>query len=224
MAAKNNNKTAWIIVIIAVIILAVIAIVTTIFFGNNPEKTIDETFAALKEGNMDALNKYITEEEIDASLENEIMTGLIDASADTTEDEELTKACFIQLEWKINETERDGNTAVVNVDITNKDFSKVVGEVFSEMLAQAFSSTFTGREMTEEDITNLFKEKIEEVTDTTTATEEINLVKENGIWKFTNSDELVKILLPGLSEKVDELENSLDGSYDTDNEYNDSGI
>ena len=224
MATKNGNKRAWIIAIIAIVVIAVVAIVATIFFGNNPEKTIDETFTALRDGDMDVLNKYITSEEKDKSIENEIMAGLTDTSASETEEEELTKACFTQLAWKINETKIDGKSAVVNVDITNKDFSKVVEEVFSEMLAQAFSSAFTGEEMTEEKIGNLFQEKIEKETETTTATEEINLVKENGIWKFSNSDELVKILLPGLSEKVDELENSLGGSYDTDNEYNDSGI
>lgn len=66
--AVKNNKLAWIIVIIAVVVIAVVATVTTIFFSNNPEKTIDETFTALKEGNMDVLNKYITSEEKDTSL------------------------------------------------------------------------------------------------------------------------------------------------------------
>ena len=61
MAAKNN-KLAWIIVIIAVVVIAVIAIVATILFGNNPEKTIDETFTALKEGNMDVLMEYTSTE------------------------------------------------------------------------------------------------------------------------------------------------------------------
>ena len=51
----------------------------------------------------------------------------------------MLDSCFSQLEWKIAETKKDGDTAVVTVDITNKDFSNVMQEIFSEMMAQAFA-------------------------------------------------------------------------------------
>ena len=227
MAAKNNNKLAWIIVIIAVIIIAIVAIVATIFFGNNPEKTIDETFTALKEGNMDVLEKYTSTEGTDTSLENELAEGLTEGT-NSTENTELEKemldSCFSQLEWKIAGTKKDGDTAVVTVDITNKDFSNVMQEIFSEMMAQAFASAFTGQEMTEEDTMKLMKEKIDEVTATTTNTEEINMVKEDGIWKFSDSAELANMLLPGFSSGLESMQDSFSESYGLDSEYNDSGL
>ena len=226
MAAKNN-KLAWIIVIIAVVIIAVIAIVATILFGNNPEKTIDETFTALKEGNMDVLMEYTSTEGTDNSFTNELTEGLTNAT-DSTENTELEKemldSCFIQLEWKIAETKKDGDTAVVTVDITNKDFSNVMQEIFSEMMAQAFASAFTGQEMTEEDTMQLMKEKIDEVTATTTNTEEINMVKEDGIWKFSNSDELANMLLPGFASGLESMQDSINDSFGLDSEYNDAGL
>ncbi len=226
MAAKNN-KLAWIIVIIAVVIIAVIAIVATILFGNNPEKTIDETFTALKEGNMDVLMEYTSTEGTDNSFTNELTEGLTNGT-DSTENTELEKemldSCFSQLEWKIAETKKDGDTAVVTVDITNKDFSNVMQEIFSEMMAQAFASAFTGQEMTEEDTMQLMKEKIDEVTATTTNTEEINMVKEDGIWKFSNSDELANMLLPGFASGLESMQDSINDSFGLDSEYNDAGL
>lgn len=226
MAAKNN-KLAWIIVIIAVVIIAVIAIVATILFGNNPEKTIDETFTALKKGNMDVLMEYTSTEGTDNSFTNELTEGLTNGT-DSTENTELEKemldSCFSQLEWKIAETKKDGDTAVVTVDITNKDFSNVMQEIFSEMMAQAFASAFTGQEMTEEDTMQLMKEKIDEVTATTTNTEEINMVKEDGIWKFSDSDELANMLLPGFSSGLESMQDSINDSFGLDSEYNDAGL
>lgn len=226
MAAKNN-KLAWIIVIIAVVIIAVIAIVATILFGNNPEKTIDETFTALKKGNMDVLMEYTLTEGTDNSFTNELTEGLTNGT-DSTENTELEKemldSCFSQLEWKIAETKKDGDTAVVTVDITNKDFSNVMQEIFSEMMAQAFASAFTGQEMTEEDTMQLMKEKIDEVTATTTNTEEINMVKEDGIWKFSNSDELANMLLPGFASGLESMQDSINDSFGLDSEYNDAGL
>ena len=226
MAAKNN-KLAWIIVIIAVVIIAVIAIVATILFGNNPEKTIDETFTALKKGNMDVLMEYTSTEGTDNSFTNELTEGLTNGT-DSTENTELEKemldSCFSQLEWKIAETKKDGDTAVVTVDITNKDFSNVMQEIFSEMMAQAFASAFTGQEMTEEDTMQLMKEKIDEVTATTSNTEEINMVKEDGIWKFSNSDELANMLLPGFASGLESMQDSINDSFGLDSEYNDAGL
>ena len=225
--AANNNKLAWIIVIIAVVVIAVVAIVATILFGNNPEKTIDETFTDLKEGNMDVLLEYTSTEETDNSFENELTEGLINGT-DSTENTELEKeilnSCFSQLEWKIAETKKDGDTAVVTVDITNKDFSNVMQEIFSEMMAQAFASAFNGQEMTEEDTMKLMKEKIDEVTATTTNTEKINMVKEDGIWKFSDSDELANMLLPGFSSRIESMQDSINDGYGLDSEYNDSGL
>ena len=224
MAAKNKNKLAWIIVIIAVVVIAVIAIVATILFGNNPEKTIDETFTALKKGNMDVLMEYTSTEETDNSFTNELTEGLTSGTENTELEKEMLDSCFSQLEWKIAETKKDGDTAVVTVDITNKDFSNVMQEIFSEMMAQAFASAFTGQEMTEEDTMQLMKEKIDEVTATTTNTEEINMVKEDGIWKFSNSDELANMLLPGFASGLESMQDSINDSFGLDSEYNDAGL
>lgn len=97
-------------------------------------------------------------------------------------------------------------------------------EIFSEMMAQAFASAFTGQEMTEEDTMQLMKEKIDEVTATTTNTEEINMVKEDGIWKFSDSDELANMLLPGFSSGLESMQDSINDSFGLDSEYNDAGL
>lgn len=224
MAEKTSNKRAWIIVIIAVVIIALVAIVTTILFANNPEKTIEETFTALKEGNMDILDKYTVTGENDTSLGNELAPELTENVENSDLENELMNSCFAQLEWQIRETKKDGDTAIVTVEITNKDFSNVMQEIFSEMIAQAFSSAFTGQEMTEEDTMKLMKEKIDEVTATTTNTEEINMVKEDGIWKFSDSDELANMLLPGFTAGLKNMQDSFNESYGLDSEYNDSGL
>ena len=91
------------------------------------------------------------------------------------------------------------------------------------MLTQALSTAVTGEEMTEEETLNLIKESIDEVTDTTTITKEINLVKENGTWKF-NATEVMNIVLPGIIDGLESLQNYLRESYGIDSEYNDYGL
>lgn len=221
MAAKTSNKRAWIIAIVLVVIIAIVAVLATIFLANKPEKTIEATFTALKEGNMDILNNYSITGGTDTSLENEL-TSELTGSSDV--ENELMASLFTQLDWQIKETKKDGDTAVVTVDITNKDFSNVMQEVFQEIIAKAFSSAFSDEEMSDEDVINLMKEKIEEVTSTTTNTTEINMIKEDGIWKFSNSEELVNTLLPGFAAGLENAQNSFSESFGIDTENDDSGL
>ena len=214
MEYKNTNKRAWIILIILFVIIAIAAIVANNVLGNNPERTVDEVFKALKKGSINSLNIYSLASSA-SSLEDSLGSDLIgdtDDDSNKTQEEELLRSCFTQLEWKIVSSKIDGDSAIVNVEVTNKDFSKIINEYFTEIFTKALSSSFTDEEMTEEEMLNIFKQKIDGITETRTITEDIDMVRENGMWKL-NEENIEYILLPGFAEGMESFTNSLNDLY-----------
>ena len=219
MENKKSNKKAWIIVIVIVLILVILGAIGMIVFNNGPEKTVDEIFKKLKEGDIASLN--------DSSVSE--ITSLGESVAGEEEnlspekEEELVKACFSQLEWKITGCEENGDTAVVSVEVTNKDFSTFMSDVFSEIFNQALSSALTEDAMTEDKMIDLMIEKLNAITGTKTVTDDLDLVKEDGIWKLDDSD-IENVLLPGLMEGVSSFMNSNFSVDDDSTDYSDSGL
>lgn len=219
MENKKSNKKAWIIVIVIVLILVILGAIGMIVFNNGPEKTVDEIFKKLKEGDIASLN--------DSSVSEITSLGESVAGEEETlspeKEEELVKACFSQLEWKITGCEENGDTAVVSVEVTNKDFSTFMSDVFSEIFNQALSSALTEDAMTEDKMIDLMIEKLNTITGTKTVTDDLDLVKEDGIWKLDDSD-IENVLLPGLMEGVSSFMNSNFSVDDDSTDYNDSGL
>lgn len=77
--------------------------------------------------------------------------------------------------------------------------------------------------MTEDKMIDLMIEKLNAITGTKTVTDDLDLVKEDGIWKLDDSD-IENVLLPGLMEGVSSFMNSNFSVDDDSTDYNDSGL
>lgn len=190
---KKSNKTP-IITAIVIIVILILVVLLYMFLGNGPKNTVEGMFKALKDGDYEKVNEYINYQELVSSaevLDNENI------------DEETMNLLFEKLSWNITEVKREKDIANVTVDVTNKNFKTIIGNYMQKILRVAFG----GQELSDSEMENyLLEELINEDVDTTTTTQTINLIKQNGKWVISTDDnDLINILLPGLNEAVNSL-------------------
>ena len=189
---EKGNKVGF--AVGGIVVLIVLIIVSALLIlPNTPEKTIDGMLNCLKNGDFEGVNKYVNYEEIakDAST-----------FEDMKDDKELASLMFDKLSWKVNKVTKEKDKATVEVEITNKDFKKVITNYTQEALKIAFS----GQTFSDEEQNNTLKEELkDESVGTKTVTATLNLNKENGKWKVQTEDTLIRALLPGLEEAINSL-------------------
>lgn len=189
---EKGNKVGF--AVGGIVVLIVLIIVSALLIlPNTPEKTIDGMLNCLKNGDFEGVNKYVNYEEIakDAST-----------FEDMKDDKELASLMFDKLSWKVNKVTKEKDKATVEVEITNKDFKKVITNYTQEALKIAFS----GQTFSDEEQNNTLKEELkDESVGTKIVTATLNLNKENGKWKVQTEDTLISALLPGLEEAINSL-------------------
>ncbi len=175
----------------------------------SPEEVVTITLDALKEGDYLKASKYIDlEEAMDAAGEVEIeeLQGL--NSQDMKEEiEEMATQLFKRLKYNILSVKEDEASAVVQAEITNIDMSEVLGEVFIQMFALAFSGV---------DEEEMNKKALEAFTDSISQEERslvsntvyIELIKEEGEWEINVTDTLLDGVFGGIITTIDKMQES----------------
>ncbi len=196
---KGNKKVGYWVGGI-VLLLIVLAIVTAlILLPETPEKTVDGMLNTLKNADFESVNKYVNYDEI--VNESEMLKN-------STMDQETQSLLFDKLSWKVLNTSKQEETASVEVEITNKDFAKIISNYTQEALKIAFS----GQSFTQEEQNNKLKEQLKnEQIGTKTVTTTVQLTKQDGKWKVQSDENLVNALLPGLQEAINSLNSILNG-------------
>lgn len=213
----GNKKRTKIVITVIVLVVILLMVAAAIFYTVNkskPEDSINTFFTALKAGDLTTAEQYLVvegSEGIEDSLENEIGNTLDENTISTLNDEnyqkELMSACFSNIEWKVNSVNKEKDKATVTVELTSKDFSKIVPNFFSELLSRVFATAFSGEEMEESEMLTILKDEIVDSSDVTTRTLDIKMVKEDNVWKIsTNEKDLLELLLPGLEEGVNNIQ------------------
>ncbi len=196
--SKNNKVGYWVGGV--VLILVVLAIVTAlILLPATPDKTIEGMLNCLKNGDFENINKYVDYNQIvnqSEMLEN------------SEGDQELQTLLFNQLSWKNLNINKEEEKATAEVEITNKDFEKVISNYTEEALKIAFS----GQSFTEEEQMNKLKEQLKnEEIGTKTVTTTVQMIKQDGKWKVQVDDNLINALLPGLQDAINSLNSIING-------------
>ena len=190
---KKSNKTAlWIIIgiIVIVAIAAIIGVTAILSNSSTPQGTLEQILTALKTNDYSKVENY--KELIESS----------EVLEDSEIDEEAQKLLFEKLEWNIKEEKIDGDTATIELEITNKDFEAVIKNYMQTVLKIALS----GQDINEEEITNylldeLRKEDVELVTENHT----IVMNKIGGNWEIEDMDIFMNTLMPGLSNAMESI-------------------
>lgn len=174
---KKSNKGIIIAVAIAIVVVAILAYI--FLMADSPKKSVETMLGDLKSGNYS-------------------QTVLADLSKENF-DEEAQKLLFDKLEWKIQNVKEEGDTATVEVEITNKDFKTIIANYMQKVIKIVFS----GESISEEEMTNYLMEELKnDGIGMVTSNQTIILKKQDGKWKASEENNFVNILLPGFNEAI----------------------
>lgn len=176
---KVNNNV--IIGVIAAIIVVIAVILVMSLMKDSPKKLVENTLKDLKTG----------------TNSEQMLSGLL--QGEDSMDAEAQKLIFEKLEWKVLKVNEEGDTATVELEITNKDFKTIMGNYMQKALKIAFS----GQTITEEEMTNYLMEELKnEEVGTVTVNQSIELKKQDGKWEIADEESFASAVLPGLQEAI----------------------
>ena len=190
---SEKKKNTWIGKLIVVIAVLVVAALLTfmIVTSSDPKKSVDGFLTNLKAGDFEKAQEFIEGEEF-----------LKDAEYNA----ETQKLLFDKISWKVTKITKENDKAIVELEITNKDFNVVTTNCMKRVL-QDIKSVLEGNSA-EQDIEKYFIEELKnEEVQTTTHTKSLQLVKVDKKSKVLSTDELTNTLLPGLEATFKSLEN-----------------
>ncbi|MGM9972674.1 MAG: DUF5105 domain-containing protein [Clostridiaceae bacterium] len=177
----------------------------------SPEEVVTITLDALKKGDYIKASKYVDYEELmDRTDEIDVkeLEGL-NYEDMKPELEKLATLMFKNLDYKILSSEEEKASAVVKAEITNIDMSEVLGEVFLQMFALAFSG-IDEEEMNKKVLETLTESMSQEGRTLATNTVDIELVKEKDNWKINVTDTLLDGIFGGIITTMEEMQKSFE--------------
>ena len=186
----TKNKTAAIVAIVVLVVIIIAIAASVLFSLNSPKASLNYILTALRDADFSKIENY-----------NRLLSSSGIINGDSI-NQDTQKLLFEKLEWKINSVEQEGDNATVEVEITNKDFQKII----SNSMQKALASAFNGEDMSDETVSNyLIEELQDDSVGTTTVTRTIQMVKQDGKWGVTDAKSLIEALLPGLSETINSI-------------------
>ena len=201
---------------IACIILALVLVLGLAACGGSkkgsPEAAVDTLMAGIKEFDIKKIQSVLKEQvdEDDLGLDSEAVSPLLD----------LLKQWSSKTTYKLGKAEVNGEKAKVPVDVTFTDAADLIKAAFTEYFTAAMTKALSGEEVSEEDMTKLLVDTINEKSKTekpgTTSTSlTLELEKIDGEWKFTDlPDDMMNIMF---SNMMSAFEGMFDGLIDLGN-------
>ena len=190
VGGKAKNKTATIVAIIVIVVLAIAIAISVYFTLNSPKANLNYILTALKDADFSKIENY-----------SQLLSssGIIDGE---NINQDAQKLLFEKLEWNIKSVEQDGDTATVELEVTNKDFRKII----SNYMQKALTSAFNGQDTSDETMSNYLMDALkDDSVGTTTVTQTIKMVKQNGKWGVADAESFIYALLPGLSDAINSI-------------------
>ena len=189
---KNKALKIILCIVVLVIVIAVIIFGIIKLTAKNPTDSVISFIEYLKSGDLNGAKEYTNE----SSLE---MLG-IDSE---TEDIEMVKLFFKNVNLNIVEVTKDSNQAIVKVEITNRDLKTIMQNYMQKALELAMSSINSSNttEDMESQLQEFFKSQFESTQiENVTTSVDIVLTKVDGDWKIVLDENLRDAILPGLTE------------------------
>lgn len=189
---KNKALKIILCIVVLVIVIAVIILGIIKLTAKNPTDSVTSFIEYLKSGDLNGAKEYTNE----SSLE---MLG-IDSE---TEDIEMVKLFFKNVNLNIVEVTKDSNQAIVKAEITNRDLKTIMQNYMQKALELAMSSINSSNttEDMESQLQEFFKSQFESTQiENVTTSVDIVLTKVDGDWKIVLDENLRDAILPGLTE------------------------
>ena len=170
------------------------------------ESAVNGMLTALMNFEFEEMQKYV-------SADGE---PLFDSDEDIESSRALAEALFADLNYEIISSEKvDDSTVVVKTKITTTDMKPVLGEFFAKWMEFAFENALSSAPISDEEMEakamEMFAECLSaEELETVTNQVDIKVAEnENGEWKIEMDDNLTGALMGGLTEAIEELQESM---------------
>lgn len=183
----KKHKKIYIFIIFLVMIAAIF-IGINVSTVNKSKEVIDITLTALREVNVEKVNKHMNYLE----LLNILDENLLDA--EKMQQTGLDKVFFENLDWSISDIKVNGNDIIATINVTNKDFKIITTNWIKEIVKEKESGNSLTNEVCLE---KLRKCASDSGLSTKTVTKTINLKKDND-WRIVVNDELANAIFPGI--------------------------
>lgn len=200
----KNNK---LLVIICCAILAVVVIFGVVFGitkiskgGKNPADSVTGFIEALKNVEVEKAAGYTTDGN----------TGSLDLESNNEDAVEMVKLYFKNLQYSVKNTTKEKDTAVVTVEISNKDLKTIFAMYATKAYEIALSKLNGNSNTTELDMETEMLEYFKTLFDsqevqTVTNTVDVKLNKVDKEWKVVVDEALTDAMLPGINEVNESL-------------------
>ncbi len=177
---------------------------------NAPETAVSNFFSAVKTYDSEAVSKAMTPTATDnLGLASEYLRESTDPVAAPFID--YLKSNAAKITYDIMETDVDGDKATVTVKCKYVDGSQIFGKIIQELFTKLMTAAFSGQELTEEQMTQIGIDLLNENLDSTTETFaektfEIECINVDDIWYVsTISDELADVVSSNLFTAAKDL-------------------
>lgn len=195
--------------ILSILMIVVLLFTITGCSGSKPQDTVKFYLDSLKNGDAEEAVEYLKLEEDTIETPDEIISD--------EEDEDFNEAfkiAYSKLEYRILETEVNGDTAVVETEINAPDLGTIMTEVFKEVLPMALASAFDDSDdnYNDEEMDNLMNTMLLDKVNSDDMPMvkkkiKINLVKEGDKWLIEPDDKFFNAItgnLKAISELFEE--------------------
>lgn len=201
----KNNK---LLVTILCVILAVVVVVGLVFGITklvkgikNPADSVTGFIDALKNVDIENAAAYTTDGNTDS----------FDLDTESENDIEMVKLFFKNLQYNVKDTTKEKDTAVVTLEISNKNLQTIITMYATKATEIALSKLSENPNATQADmeteLLDYFKTLFDsEEVETVTTTVEVNLNKVDKEWKVVVNEALRDAMLPGMSEFTQNVE------------------
>ncbi len=186
---KKTTKMIISAIAILLVIIAVVILISNIS-AKKPSKAVENFAKELAKGNFTKAKEY-TADDTFATLGIELDSEEID----------MIKLYYKNLDVKVTKVNKAKDTAVVTVEITNKDLGKILSNYMkkAQELALQKVTNKSSVDSMEKELEEYFKSLFEgETIETISTTIDVVLTKQEGKWKVVVDDILRDSLLPGL--------------------------
>lgn len=186
-----DKKTKMIVYAVAAVILILLVVVCAAKIkASKPVTALNNLVKELNNGNFKKAGEYCADNTMDLFGVDE-----------NVEDLEMVKLYYKNIDIKVNKVTKSKDTAVINVEISNKDLGKILNNYMNkakELALENLNKKVTTKDM-ENQLLQYFKSQFEaEGIETVTTTVDVVLNKVDGKWKVVVDSNLRNSFLPGL--------------------------
>ena len=190
--SKTKTNKGIILVIIIAILIIIFGIIRLIENSVNEkskfieqEEIINNALSALKNLNKKEIENYLDYATLISGLDESILQ----------ENVSLEKYLFNSMEWSIENIKEDDENIVVVVEVSNKDYKKII----TEWLKEIVEVNEENNSISEVESLQILERILQEDNcGTRTVIKKIQLSQQNGNWKIIVNDDLINLLYPGI--------------------------